>query len=174
MAISKVLYSSETDQHCTPKWLALRIVKFLDGVELDPCTTYRNPIAAADYYTVDHDGLAQSWQARTVYMNPPYGRGVEAWTSKLADEYERGRIDEAVALLPARTDTKWWKSLAKYPVCFITGRLQFNDCGQSAPFPSALFYLGDNWQGFDKAFGNVGLVYIPIAYLQRVKESYLP
>jgi hypothetical protein len=37
---------------------------------------------------------------------PPYGREVGAWIGKLVDEYNAGRVTEALALIPARVDTE--------------------------------------------------------------------
>lgn len=155
------MYSSDTDQHNTPKWLVERIARFLGGIYLDPCTNAANPTNALCYFTEASDGLGQVWEAPNCYMNPPYGREIGLWTNKLVHEYESGFTREAIALLPARTDTGWWQGIAAYPVCFVRGRLKFNDCGQSAPFPSALLYLGNNWRGFADAFSELGLIYLP-------------
>jgi phage N-6-adenine-methyltransferase len=172
MSINPAMYSSATDRHNTPRWLVEQIADFLGGIELDPCTDESNPCGAERFYTEATDGLAQPWQARSCYVNSPYGREIGLWQTKLVEEYQRGNVDEAITLVPARTDTKWWSGLAEYPACFLRGRLQFNDCGQSAPFPSALVYLGDNWQGFAKAFGELGIVYLPMAYVERIQDSY--
>lgn len=172
MSINAGMYSSATDQHNTPKWLVEKITDFFGSIELDPCTSPANPVGAERFFTEKTDGLLKVWQAQTVYMNPPYGREIGNWTYSLVDNYQRGHIDEAIALLPARTDTQWWVGLAEYPVCMVTGRLKFNDCGQSAPFPSALVYLGDNWQEFRDSFKDIGLIYVPVAYLERVVDSY--
>jgi phage N-6-adenine-methyltransferase len=172
VSINSGLFTSATDKHNTPKWLVERIADFLDGIELDPCTDASNPVGAARFFTKADDGLSKVWNARTVYMNPPYGREIGNWTYTLADNFKRGFIDEAIALLPARTDTQWWQSMAAYPVCFVRGRLKFNDVEQSAPFPSALVYLGDDWQGFRDAFAELGLIYVPVSYVERIKESF--
>lgn len=172
MSINAGMYSSATDQHNTPKWLVDKISDFFDGIRLDPCTTPDNPCRAKSFFTERNNGLSQEWGGRSVYLNPPYGRGIGEWTEKLVREYKRGFVDEAIALLPARTDTKWWNGLAEYPVCLVAGRLKFNDCEGSAPFPSALVYLGDNWQEFRDAFGDIGLIYVPVAYVVKIMESF--
>ena len=172
MSINAGMYSSETDAHNTPRWLVEKIANFLDGIELDPCTDASNPVGAERFFTEADDGLTRLWHSRSLFCNPPYGRGIGDWTSHLVHEYKVGRVDEAIALLPARTDTAWWNGLAAYPVCLVRGRLKFNDCAQSAPFPSALVYLGDNWQGFRDAFQDIGLIYLPMAYVERIQDSY--
>lgn len=166
------MFSSDTDKHNTPAWLVAKVADFLDGIELDPCTSADNPCGATRIFTEDDDGLGKAWQARTVYMNPPYGRVIGEWTWNLENQYSIGLIDEAIALLPARTDTQWWQTIAAYPVCMVTGRLKFNDCGTSAPFPSALVYLGYRWRAFQHAFGDIGTIYVPTVYVERIVESY--
>lgn len=172
MSLNAGMFTSATDMHNTPKWLVEKIAAYLDGIELDPCTDASNPTGAQRFFTEADDGLGKVWHARTVYMNPPYGREIGLWTFSLADNFVRGFIDEAIALLPARTDTQWWQGISTYPVCLVRGRLKFNDCKDSAPFPSALVYLGDDWQGFSKAFEDIGLIYVPVAYVERIKESF--
>ena len=50
--------------------------------------------------------------------------------------------NEVILLIPARTDTKYFRKLVDYGVniYFITGRLHFND-SNSAPFPSCYIEL---------------------------------
>lgn len=45
-----------------------------------------------------------------------------------------------VLLVPARTDTRWFHDYiyGKAEIRFIKGRLKYNDCKQSAPFPSMI------------------------------------
>jgi site-specific DNA-methyltransferase (adenine-specific) len=89
-------------------------------------------------------------------MNPPYGRGIGEWVDKLRTEYQDGQTSEAIALVPARTDTQWWQMLRDYPVCLVGGRLRFGDAENAAPFPSAVFYLGENIGNFYHTFSGLG------------------
>ena len=68
-------------------------------------------------------------------MNPPYGREIGKWVKKA---YESKSL--VVALLPARTDTKWFHEFiyGKAEIRFIKGRLKFGGSSNSAPFPSML------------------------------------
>lgn len=45
-----------------------------------------------------------------------------------------------VALLPARTDTRWWHDcvMKAKEIRFIKGRLRFDGHKHNAPFPSAV------------------------------------
>lgn len=132
----------------------------LGQIDLDPCAENMKSIPAKNHYTILDNGLTQSWHGK-VYMNPPYGKQIESWIWKLRYEYKvMEHTTEAVALLPARVDTAWWGLVAKYPVCFISGRLKFSGHSNSAPFPSAVVYLGQNKEKFMGVFGKMGRCYI--------------
>lgn len=48
-----------------------------------------------------------------------------------------------VALLPARTDTKWWRYvMTATEIIFLDGRVKFGDSKNSAPFPSVIAIWG--------------------------------
>lgn len=75
---------------------------------LDPCADNNNH-KCAKYYTIEQDGLAQSWAGETVFCNPPYSRktktnaGQIAWVQKCYKEATEGGI-VVVMLIPARTN----------------------------------------------------------------------
>jgi len=151
-------YSSDSPEWYTPGNILERVVRLFGRIDLDPCSNVGKPnVPAAKHYTWADDGLQQPWAGR-VYMNPPYGREIDDWVQKLAEEYEAGNVIEAVALVPARTDTAWFRRLRQYVRCFIFGRLSFSDSG-TAPFPSVAVYLGDHVEGFVATFGDIGDVY---------------
>lgn len=131
-----VHFSSETDLWATPQ-------EFFDkyneqySFELDVCATPENA-KCEKYFTVDDNGLMQSWRGKRVWMNPPYGRTIGQWMKKA---YYEAVVNGAtvVCLVPARTDTTWWHEYAaKGKVEFIRGRLKFGGHKNSAPFPSAV------------------------------------
>jgi hypothetical protein len=103
--------------------------------------------------------LAQPWHGR-VYLNPPYGREIGPWIERLAAAYESGAIAEALALVPARVDTVWFRRLDAYPRCFLSGRLTFANAQTPAPFPSAVVYLGARVEQFAEVFGWLGGVFV--------------
>lgn len=153
----EVHYSSETPEWGTPQKIIKRVISVFGKIDLDPCSDGVT-VPAATHYTVKDDGLSLDWGGR-VYMNPPYGREIADWTEYLCDQYECGNIQEAIALVPSRTDTKWFRGLKHYPRCFIWGRLHFSGCKNAAPFPSMVVYLGPNSRAFCQAFGDIGDVY---------------
>ena len=155
-----VHYSSETPEHYTPQEVIERVIACMGGIDLDPSSnSHETPsVPAAMHYTKEDNGLAQVWRG-TVYMNPPYGREVDAWIEKLVASYETGSVTEAVALLPARTDTQWWQRINDYHVCFVVGRLTFIGNEDPAPFPSAVVYLGSEVDNFVHTFEDLGPIW---------------
>jgi hypothetical protein len=152
--------TSDDIEWYTPLSIRTAVVEALGGkVDLDPCADPGRSFPAAEHFTEQENGLVRPWIGR-VYMNPPYGRTISAWTTKLADEMRAGWATEAVALLPARVDTGWWHDLNPQLVCFIRGRLRFSGYEQSAPFPSAAVYFGPNASRFMRAFAALGLLYV--------------
>ena len=134
--------TSDKDDWETPQAL----FEELDGkyhFTLDPCSTHENA-KCEKHFTVEEDGLAQSWEGETVFCNPPYGRGIGKWVRKCSEESVHASI---VLLIPARTDTAYFHDYIyrKTRVEFIRGRLKFEVGGvamQSAPFPSMLVFFG--------------------------------
>lgn len=96
------------------------------------------------YLTKEMDSLTCDWLVDSgggaVWLNPPY-KGVIKWVDKIVEEQAKGTV--IVALLPSRTDTKWFHKVIEHAsgVLFIKGRLKFSGKG-SAPFPSVIMVFG--------------------------------
>jgi len=152
-----VHYSSEGQEWYTPPHVIHAALACLGGIDLDPASnSHTEPaVPAAKHLTAVDDGLSHHWSGR-VFLNPPYGTVIGRWTRKLLMEYEDGDVHAAIALLPARTDTAWFRELAPYPRCFVHGRLSFSGHEHSAPFPSAVVYMGDDVDCFVAAFARLG------------------
>lgn len=141
MTMNSGMYSSKSDEWTTPKWL----FDWLNGkfcFTLDAAATEENALCRA-FYTKEQDGLAQPWTASRVFVNPPYSQ-IGAWMNKCANEVRNG-CPLVCALVPARTDTKWWHGAVMQAdhIHFLKGRLKFGTGTGSAPFPSALvFFFG--------------------------------
>jgi hypothetical protein len=157
----EVHHTSDEDEWLTPPEIIERVVAVLGAIDLDPCSnTFGDPaVTAAQRFTVADDGLAQPWAGR-VYMNPPYGAEIGAWVEKLRGEYDEGNVTEAIALVPARTDTAWFAALRDTAVCFVRGRLRFSGSDNSAPFPSVVAYFGDDRERFAETFGAAGDIWV--------------
>ena len=89
------------------------------------------------HYTVEDDGLSQSWAGNNVFLNPPYGRNMKDWMRKAYEE-SQAENTTVVVLVPARTDTAWFHDYVygKAELRFLRGRLKFGGCENSAPFHS--------------------------------------
>jgi phage N-6-adenine-methyltransferase len=75
------------------------------GFTLDPCCAPQTAKCAL-FFTEEDDGLARDWGTHVVFMNPPYGREIYAWTKKARESAAEGAT--VVGLLPASTDLAWW------------------------------------------------------------------
>ncbi len=104
--------------------------------QLDVCATRQNA-KCPRFFSPEENGLAQPWRGRC-WMNPPYGRGIEAWIQKAYEEAAAGHA-LVVGLIPAKTDTGWWHDfVAGTTVHLFRRRLRFNGSKTNAPFASAL------------------------------------
>lgn len=141
--INKGLFTSKTDEWGTPIKLFEELNKEFNFT-LDPCATKDNH-KCDKFYTKEQNGLIQSWGGEIVFCNPPYGRELPIWVKKCYDEHIKHGIT-IVMLVPARTDTSYFHDyiLNKSEIRFIRGRLKFNDCKQSAPFPSMIVIYKSN------------------------------
>lgn len=154
-----VLHSSESDDWWTPKPLIDAAAAVLGGIDLDPCCNDGIPnVPAEKHYRKADDGLSKIWRGK-VYLNPPYGRVLPKWTGQLIDSYETGQVTAAVCLVPSRTDTAWFRRFAPYARCFVSGRLKFSGASNAAPFPSVVFYLGNDIDAFVREFRQFGHIY---------------
>ena len=151
MSNMDVHYSSKTDNWATPQDFFDRLdVEF--NFTLDSCADEFNA-KCSKFFTREDDGLAQSWAGETAFMNPPYGRVIGEWVRKAYEESrENGTV--VVALIPARTDTRYWHDyvMKADEIRLVKGRLKFGDGRNSAPFPSAviIFRNGDNAGNYPK------------------------
>ena len=156
-------YSSKQVDHRTPHRILDAVVKTLGRIDLDPCSNPGIPhVPCKTRYTEFYNGLIQTWSGR-VFMNPPYKRYViNKWVDKLVESYESGEVGEAIALVPARTDTKWFRMFGDFPICFVHGRLRFVNPGNDnnpAPFPSAIVYMGNRVDEFYHCFTEIGSIW---------------
>lgn len=164
MPVAQQLMTSARDDWQTPECVLERVRQVAD-IGLDPCPGANgNHVGAAN--VAKGNGLALPWRPMVqadelVYVNPPYGIAILEWMRKCAFEARYGV--EIVALVPARTDTRWFSIIwrTSQAVCFWRGRLTFVGAKDSAPFPSAVAYWGSCIHDFMEAFGPAGKVVLP-------------
>ena len=109
------------DEWLTPPY----IISSLGPFDLDPCSPENRPWPTANnHYTKADNGLAKSWAGR-VWLNPPYGIGIDQWMRRM--KYH----GNGIALTFARTETRWfidhvWTNFGTHSVFFFYGRLNFH------------------------------------------------
>ncbi|BAZ31175.1 virulence-associated E family protein [Cylindrospermum sp. NIES-4074] len=158
-AIASGVEVKESDCWYTPPELVKLVQTVLGGITLDPCADDGKHIEACQHFTAADDGLSQSWSGR-VYMNPPYSHPAK-WISKLQSEYECGNVTEAIALVPASTDTQWLHPLlSSQLVCFWRGRIKFLDVNYQPKNPArqshCFIYWGNRPEKFREVFAAHG------------------
>ena len=144
--INKGLFTSNKDDWQTPKWLFDKLnIHF--NFYCDVCASKENT-KCNKFFDKFNSCLDNDW-FECNFMNPPYGREIGKFVKKAYDQW---RLNDCttVALLPARTDTKWFHDyIYNYTtILFIKGRLKFEG-GEKlapAPFPSMIVI----WWGIEK------------------------
>jgi site-specific DNA-methyltransferase (adenine-specific) len=137
-ATQQTLFSSKTGEWATPQDFFDKLNWRFGPFDLDPCATTHNT-KCANFYTEAEDGLTKDWGGHIVFVNPPYGRGIDQWIRKAYSESQKQHT-RVVMLIPARTDTRYWHDfvMKAKEIHFVKGRLKFGDSTNSAPFPSAV------------------------------------
>ncbi len=133
--MNNIHFSSKTPEWETPQNLFDELNKEFN-FDVDVCATKENSKCGHQYFSKEEDGLSFIWKG-VCWMNPPYGREIGKWIKKAASGETK-----VIALLPARTDTRWFHNYIYkkkgVEIRFLKGRLKFGDCKNSAPFPSMI------------------------------------
>lgn len=153
------LQSSESNEWFTPAQYADAARELMNGIDIDPASnaTANEVIKATTYYDIDSNGLDKPWHGR-VWLNPPYGRDLagsnqDVWSRRLLEQYRAGITTEAILLVNANTEAKWFQPLYDYLICLTNHRIKFytNDGTPSQPTQgNALVYLGNDPQQKDR------------------------
>lgn len=159
----EAVQQSLTNEWYTPARYLDAARTVLDGIDLDPasCHAANETVQAREFYTEDTDGLSKQWLGR-VWLNPPYGRIAGDFIERLADQYDAGNVQSAIALINAHcTDTRWFQRLWDHTLCFTDHRIDFaagTDERSGSTHGSVFAYLGPNPQLFAKHFAEFGPV----------------
>lgn len=171
----------------TPEKYVRAVKVFFGGrIALDPCSNEFSIVGAdLEYRLPKQDGLKESWDAATIFVNPPYGldheRGtaIRHWLQRCHLAHEQHGA-EVLALVPVATNTGHWKKHVfgvATAVCFLYDtRLRFlvdgADGGKGAPMSCAMIYWGQNYKRFFEVFRQFGAV-LNLSELQNVKLGVL-
>jgi DNA N-6-adenine-methyltransferase (Dam) len=164
--------SKDRDVRLTPPDAIARILAALGAIDLDPCSNSMDKpnVPASAHFDAKKNGLLKTrrWTGR-VFMNPPYSTPL-AWVERLVTDFQQGEVDEAIALLPVDSTTKWWDLIsgASSAIALPKTRLKFltadGGVDGSARFASVFFYLGKfGPTDFVEAFSGDGFanIYLP-------------
>lgn len=158
--MNDALLSSQKMDWNTPDDVLELVREVFDGrIGLDPATDVSNPTRAVHIATPVTDGILMQWSkiGLPTFVNPPYGRALSVWAPKIADEGIRGC--EVIALVPARTDTRWFQHITTaHALCFWKGRMTFKGAPAPAPFPCVLAYWGPRAERFREVFSEHGWI----------------
>ena len=165
--------NSQSVNWCTPPRYVDAVRKVFGGkIALDPCSNEWSIVhAETEYRLPEHDGLRESWDYPTIYVNPPYGSDKERrttikhWLYKCAHAHKH-HGSEVLALVPVATNTSHWKEYVwgrATAVCFLYDtRLRFlvegKDKGKGAPMSCAMIYWNKNVDIFLDGFNEFGAV----------------
>jgi hypothetical protein len=169
----------------TPEKYVNAVRDFFGGsIDLDPCSNeYSIVNAGTEYRLPKHDGLRESWNFPSIYVNPPYGidkkhgTSIKKWLCRCATACKEYR-SEVLALVPVATNTGHWKSYvfgAATGVCFLYDtRLKFlvkgQNGGKGAPMSCAMIYWGKDFERFRSSFRKFGAV-IDLRPLKRKNSA---
>ena len=120
----------DSDSWYTPVKYLESARKVLKGFDLDPfSSTYANEtVKAKRIITEKQDAFKTSWKAKTVFMNPPYGRGIaSAACHEFVRNFTEGNFSRGVVLVNNATETKWLQELLAYAtaICLTNHRISF-------------------------------------------------
>lgn len=161
------LQSSESNEWYTPAQYVDAARSLMGGIDIDPASNVlaNEIIQASCYYDASTNGLDKLWTGRA-WLNPPYGftegrSNQEVWTSRLIEQYQSGITTEAVLLVNANTEAKWFQPLYDYLICFTNHRIRFYSQNGDSSQPTqgnALVYFGCQRQRFIELFSVFGVV----------------
>jgi hypothetical protein len=155
--------NSGNSEWYTPQKYADAVHEVMGFIDTDPCSceVANDTVRAAEFYTVEQDGLQQEWHG-CVYVNPPYGDGtVEEFAVKMLLELDKGRTTQAIFLVNNCTETRWFQTLICHAagVCFPCGRISFWSPDRQSKTPlqgQAILYFGQNAKRFKRVFSSIG------------------
>lgn len=149
--MSRVPKGFNNDDYCTPMQELALVYAAIGIPDLDPCSNPRSLVISKRQYTRKQDAFKQSWDVRTLFMNPPYSNTWEwverflKWLVHPGQYHSVGR--EAVLLLSAECGLIWWQEqlLPRIQRMILLPRIAFLANGKpikGARHNSILMYFG--------------------------------
>lgn len=161
--------NSQTSEWCTPKKYVDLITKFFGTIELDPCYNMDSLVLANNKFIYpNNDGLHECWNYNSIYINPPYGKGlnnttIKDWFKKAYEAYIK-YDSEVIMLVPVATNTRHWKDYVynkACSICFLSDtrvkfRINGNENNKGSPMSCCFIYYGNRYIEFRDVMSVVG------------------
>lgn len=104
--------------------------KVLGSISLDPfsCQKANELVKAERFFDIEMDAFSQSWECKTMFMNPPYSGGLfKPVIKKFIEELQN--IGHAIVLTNNNLETESGQLLLKHcsSICILNHRISFLD-----------------------------------------------
>ena len=141
-------------------------------IDLDPFSSdFGNTyVEAHRYINVEQDAFITEWfeNKGSVFMNPPYGRGlVNRAIAAFIGYWKEQKITEAIVLVNNATETQWFQTALKESaaICLPSSRIAFeNNDGKNVSGNTrgqVFLYFGSNKSHFIDVFNRIGVCLVP-------------
>jgi hypothetical protein len=131
---------TETNEHYTPPEIIIASFKTMGMIDLDPasCEKANQWVGAAQYFSQENNGLNQQWHGN-IFLNPPGGvcpdkeaiarysvkSSQAVWAEKLCDEWEAGRVKQAIFVAFNLEISRYCQWLDLFPFCRPDERIKY-------------------------------------------------
>lgn len=137
-----------SDEWSTPQKIIDELTREFGAFDLDPCCRVETA-KAPRYFTLAENGLLQKWDAKRIWLNPPYSNP-SPWLRRAVQAARDGSL--VLALLPVSTCTGWFHDLVLpfAEIRYIRGRVRFIGwvgtpiCAPKSPSLIAIYRQGLN------------------------------
>jgi len=169
------LHGFDRDSWYTPESYIKLVREALGGqIDFDPFSSFdaQRTISAKIYFTVIDDALTTPWPiVDTVFMNPPYSRGmINKCVLRFIEMFDAERFNYGIVLVNNATDVQWFHHLAgrSTAICFTDHRIAFKNTdgkkiSNNTRGQCFLFIARNPWKNdtFKLIFDNIGLILTP-------------
>jgi transcriptional regulator with XRE-family HTH domain len=154
------------DIRLTPPDFVEQVVHVLGGIDLDPCGYPTSFVPATRQFFEKDDGLSQEWNAKTVFVNPPYSMAAP-FMRKAHSEWISGSAKCVILLITLRACSKIFYEIAgDADMILLEERLRFWS-DQRVPMPyvaalsSMIMIFGGDEGVIERARATWGGVFVP-------------
>lgn len=157
-----VSLNSGNAERYTPSYIIEAAREVMGSIDLDPCSCkIANTVVKAErFFSIQEDGLKQEWSGN-IWLNPPYSNPE---TQNFINKLLESNCSQACVLVNNATETAWFQRLLSScdAVCFVNHRIAFwkeddPEEGTKGLQGQAVFYIGQNVQGFQGIFTKIGV-----------------